>query len=153
MQSSAAVVRLDVQTVIADSRILLRCACFLQSCLAIEAPAESFNRWLLERKVVDRLPIDPLLPANCPIDISPSMHREIMNDLPMRLVKPKSSTDARRQLVKYAEAARRMIETRGTSLESRKVVKWHAEDALEWLRKQRNASYEDLLVSVWTSLT
>jgi hypothetical protein len=96
--------------------------------------------------VVDRLSIDPLLPSSCPIDISPSMHREIMNDLPMRLVKPKSSTDARRQLVKYAEAARRMIESRGTSLDSRKVVKWHAEDALEWLRKQRNASYEDLLV-------
>jgi len=96
---------------------------------------------------MDRPPIDPLLPASCPVDISPSMHREIMNDLPMRLVKPKYSTDARRQLVKYAEAARRMIESRGTSLESRKVVKWHAEDALEWLRKQRNASYEDLLVS------
>lgn len=96
--------------------------------------------------MVDRLSIDPLLPSSCPIDISPSMHREIMNDLPMRLVKPKSSTDARRQLVKYAEAARRMIESRGTSLDSRKVVKWHAEDALEWLRKQRNASYEDLLV-------
>ena len=65
----------------------------------------------------------------------------------MRLVKPKFAADAKRQLVKYAEAARRMIESRGTTLDSRKLVKWHAEDALEWLRKQRSPSYEDLLVS------
>lgn len=74
------------------------------------------------------------------------MYREIMNDLPLRLVKPNYSTDARRQLTRYAEGAKRMIESRGTSAESRKVVKWHAEDALEWVRRQRNASYEDLLV-------
>lgn len=115
--------------------------------LGIEAPSESFNRWLLERKVVDQKPVDPLLPCSCPVEISASMHRELMNDIPMRLVKPKYATDARRQLVKYAESATRMVESRGASLDSRKVVKWHAEDALAWLRKQRNASYEDLWVS------
>jgi len=116
--------------------------------VAIEAPAESFNRWLLERKVVDRTPLDPLLPASCPTELSPSMYREIINDIPLRLVKPKYQADARRQLVKYAEAARRMIESRAASSDNRKLVKWHAEDALEWMRKQRNASYEDYLVSV-----
>jgi len=116
--------------------------------VAIESPAESFNRWLLERKVVDRVPVDPLLPASCPMELSASMYREIINDIPLRLVKPKYQADARRQLVKYAEAARRMIESRPASSENRKVVKWHAEDALEWMRKQRNASYEDYLVSV-----
>jgi len=76
------------------------------------------------------------------------MYREVINDIPLRLVKPKYQADARRQLVKYAEAAQRMIESRAASSENRKLVKWHAEDALEWMRKQRNASYEDYLVSV-----
>jgi len=40
-----------------------------------------------------------------------------------------------------------MIESRAASSENRKLVKWHAEDALEWMRRQRNASYEDYLVS------
>jgi len=40
------------------------------------------------------------------------MYREIMNDIPVKLTKPKYSTDARRQLYKYAEAAKRMIEKR-----------------------------------------
>lgn len=120
--------------------------------VAIEAPAESFNRWLLERKVIDRKPVDPLLPSSCSTEASPSMYREIINDIPLRLVKPKYQADARRQLVKYAEAAQRMIESRAASSENRKVVKWHAEDALEWMRKQRNASYEDYLVSVQNNL-
>lgn len=116
--------------------------------VAIDAPAESFNRWLLERKVVDRTPVDPLLPASCPAELSPSMYREIIDDIPLRIIKPKYQADARRQLVKYAEAAKRMIESRAAASENRKLVKWHAEDALEWMRKQRNASFEDHLVSV-----
>ena len=55
----------------------------------IDAPKESFNRWLLERKVADR-GSDPVLPSACsPREISMSMYREIMNDIPMKLVKPK----------------------------------------------------------------
>ena len=54
----------------------------------IDAPKESFNRWLLERKVIDQGK-DPLLPSFCFPEISMSMYREIMNDLPMKLVKPK----------------------------------------------------------------
>jgi len=127
--------------------------CVLLLChAAIKAPAESFNRWLLERKVLDRKPLDPLLPSSCSTEASSSMYREIINDIPLRLVKPKYQADARRQLVKYAEAAQRMIESRAASSENRKVVKWHAEDALEWMRKQRNASYEDYLVSVQNNL-
>lgn len=49
----------------------------------IDPPRESFNRWLLERKVVDRGP-DPLLPSVCDPVVSPSMFREIMNDVPIR---------------------------------------------------------------------
>jgi len=94
------------------------------------------------------VPIDPLLPASCLTELSASMYREIINDIPLRLVKPKYQADARRQLVKYAEAARRMIDSRPASSENRKLVKWHAEDALEWMRRQRNASYEDYLVGV-----
>ena len=56
--------------------------------IAIDAPRESFNRWLLERKVIDQ-GNDPLLPSYCFPEISMSMYREIMNDIPMKLVKPK----------------------------------------------------------------
>ncbi|KAK3085841.1 hypothetical protein FSP39_009480 [Pinctada imbricata] len=110
----------------------------------IDAPVESFNRWLLERKVCDK-GIDSMLPSACAREVSPSMYREIMNDIPVKLVKPKYSGDARKQLFKYAEAAKKMIETRNASSDSRKVVKWNVEDTFTWLRKQQNASYEDYL--------
>lgn len=77
----------------------------------IDAPHESFNRWLLERKVIDK-GTDAMLPSNCMPEVSQSMYREIMNDIPVKLVKPKFSGDVRRQLFKYAEAAKKMIETR-----------------------------------------
>lgn len=51
--------------------------------IGIEPPRESFNRWMLERKVVDK-GCDPLLPSNCEPVVSPSMFREIMNDIPIR---------------------------------------------------------------------
>ena len=53
---------------------------------------------------------DTLLPSNCVPEISQAMYREIMNDIPVKLVKPKYSQDARRQLFKYAEAAKSMID-------------------------------------------
>ena len=65
---------------------------FTQNCNyfreGIDAPKDSFNRWLLERKVLDQGK-DPALPSYCFPEISMSMYREIMNDLPMKLVKPK----------------------------------------------------------------
>ena len=33
--------------------------------------------------------MDPVLPSDCIPEISMSMYREIMNDVPMKLVKPK----------------------------------------------------------------
>lgn len=53
-----------------------------------------------------------MLPSQCTPEISQSMYREIMNDIPVKLVKPKFTGDARKQLFKYAESAKRMIETR-----------------------------------------
>jgi len=108
----------------------------------IDAPKESFNRWLLERKVIDQGK-DPLFPAYCFPEISMAMYREIMNDIPMKLVRPKYTGEARKQLSKYCEAARKMIDTRGTSAEGRKIVKWNVEDTLQWLRRTVGASYED----------
>ncbi|KAI1297205.1 hypothetical protein HDE_04734 [Halotydeus destructor] len=108
----------------------------------IEAPRESFNRWLIERKVVDR-GFDPLLPSNCATEISRCMYNEIMNDLPIKLVRPKFSGEARKQLSKYAEGAKKMIESRNASPESRKIVKWNVEDAFLWIRKTLNATFED----------
>lgn len=123
----------------------------------IDAPKDSFNRWLMERKVCElRYPpkdgpppaerdYDPLLPANCAREreISQSMYAEVMNDIPVKLVRPKFSGEARKQLSKYAEAAKKMIESRNASPESRKIVKWNVEDAFNWIRRTLNATFDD----------
>lgn len=108
----------------------------------IKAPRESFMRWLMERKVIDR-GFDPLLPSVCHPEISSAMYREIMYDIPMKIVKPKFTGDARKQLSKYAEAAKNLIEIRSAPAESKKVVKWNAEETFQWLRRTVGASYED----------
>ncbi|KAM6457665.1 mRNA (2'-O-methyladenosine-N(6)-)-methyltransferase [Liasis olivaceus] len=110
----------------------------------IDPPRESFNRWMLERKVVDK-GTDPLLPSNCEPVVSPSMFREIMNDIPIRLSRIKFREEAKRLLFKYAEAAKRLIESRSASPDSRKVVKWNVEDTFSWLRRDRSASKEDYM--------
>ncbi|CAM5152194.1 unnamed protein product [Eretmochelys imbricata] len=110
----------------------------------IDPPRESFNRWMLERKVVDK-GTDPLLPSNCEPVVSPSMFREIMNDIPIRLSRIKFREEAKRLLFKYAEAAKRLIESRSASPDSRKVVKWNVEDTFSWLRRDHSASKEDYM--------
>lgn len=108
----------------------------------IRSPPESFHRWLMERKVIDQ-GVDPLLPSQCRPEVSPAMYREIMQDIPLRIVKPKFTGDARKQLSKYAEAAKHIIESRPAPAESKKVVKWNAEETFQWLRRTVGASYED----------
>uniref|UniRef100_A0AAR2LQ29 WW domain-containing protein n=1 Tax=Pygocentrus nattereri TaxID=42514 RepID=A0AAR2LQ29_PYGNA len=110
----------------------------------IEPPRESFNRWLLERKVVDK-GVDPLLPSECDPAVSPSMFREVMNDIPIRLSRIKYKEEARKLLFKYAEAAKKMIESRNATPDSRKVVKWNVEDTMNWLRRDHSASKEDYM--------
>ncbi len=109
---------------------------------AIDAPKDSFNRWLLERKVIDQGK-DPMLPSQCYPEISMSMYREIMNDIPMKLVKPKFTGEARKQLSKYCEAAKKLMEVRSASSEGRKIVKWNVEDTFTWLRRTVGANYDD----------
>lgn len=96
----------------------------------------------MERKVIDK-GIDPILPSSCLPEVSPSMYREIIQDIPIRLVKPKYTSDARKQLSRYAEAAVHIIENRLAPAESKKIVKWNAEETFEWLRRTVGASYED----------
>ena len=55
------------------------------------------SRWLLERKVIDQGK-DPLFPAYCFPEVSMAMYREIMNDIPMKLVRPKYTGEARKQV-------------------------------------------------------
>ncbi|KAL1124160.1 hypothetical protein AAG570_001930 [Ranatra chinensis] len=119
--------------------------CYQELCHSregIDAPKDSFNRWLMERKVIDR-GVDPLLPSQCYPEISMCMYREIMNDIPIKLIRPKFSGDARKQLSRYAEAARKMIESRNASPESRKVVKWNVDDTFNWLRRTVGSSFDD----------
>nr|XP_056700139.1 mRNA (2'-O-methyladenosine-N(6)-)-methyltransferase [Euleptes europaea] len=110
----------------------------------IDPPRESFNRWMLERKVVDK-GTDPLLPSDCDPVVSPSMFREIMNDIPIRLSRIKFREEAKKLLFKYAEAAERLIESRSASPDSRKVVKWNVADTFSWLRRDHSASKEDYM--------
>ncbi|XP_015271989.1 PREDICTED: phosphorylated CTD-interacting factor 1 [Gekko japonicus] len=110
----------------------------------IDPPRESFNRWMLERKVVDK-GTDPLLPSDCDPVVSPSMFREIMNDIPIRLSRIKFREEAKKLLFKYADAAKRLIESRSASPDSRKVVKWNVEDTFSWLRRDHLASKEDYM--------
>lgn len=119
--------------------------CYQELCHSresIDAPKDSFNRWLMERKVID-YGSEPFLPSSCYPEISMSMYREIMNDIPIKLVRPKYTGDARKQLSRYAEAAKKMIESRNATSESRKVVKWNVEDTFQWLRKTVGATYDD----------
>ncbi|XP_078473832.1 mRNA (2'-O-methyladenosine-N(6)-)-methyltransferase isoform X1 [Lampetra fluviatilis] len=110
----------------------------------VDAPRESFNRWLLERKVIDK-GRDPMLPSDCEPVVSVSMFREILNDIPIRLSRIKYRDDAKKQLFKYAEAAKRMIDNRNASPDSRKIVKWNVEETFNWLRKEPSPSKEDYL--------
>ena len=114
----------------------------LLSKTAIDAPRESFNRWLLERRVIDQ-GSDPVLPSYCFPEISMSMYREIMNDIPMKLVKPKYTGEARKQLSKFCDAAKTLMEARSKNSESRKIVKWNCDDTFAWLRRTVGASYDD----------
>lgn len=108
----------------------------------ISAPRDSFQRWLMERKLHDSGP-DPLLPSRCMVEVSPAMYREIMNDIPIRIVKPKFTQDARKQLSHYANALQKVIESGSCPVESKKIVKWSVEDTFEWLRRTVGACYED----------
>ncbi|XP_071496789.1 mRNA (2'-O-methyladenosine-N(6)-)-methyltransferase-like [Diadema antillarum] len=110
----------------------------------ISAPNESFNRWLLERMVVDKGK-DPMLPSQCEHAVSPSMMREIMSDIPIRLYRPNLHSAARKLLSSYAEAAKSMIQSRNASSESRKLVKWNAEDTFQWLRTQPTCSIDECM--------
>ena len=109
---------------------------------SIKAPKGSFIRWLMERKVIDK-GLDPVLPSQCANAISSAMYREIIMDIPIKIVKPKFTSDARKQLSRYAEAAVHIIEQRPAPAESKKIVKWNAEETFEWLRRTVGASYED----------
>lgn len=86
-----------------------------------------------------------------------------------RLSRIKYKEEARKLLFKYAEAAKKMIDSRWVSAaqqsflllgephvclvcrnaspESRKVVKWNAEDTMSWLRRDHSASKEDYMVT------
>ena len=51
--------------------------------------------------------------------------------------------EARKQLSKYCEAAKKLMEVRGVSPEGRKIVKWNVEDTFSWLRRTVGANYDD----------
>lgn len=113
---------------------------------SISAPKDSFHRWLMERKITDQNGLDPLLPSMCPVEVSPAMYREIMSDIPIRIVRPKFTQDARKQLSHYAKAAKKIVESGSCPVESKKIVKWSVEDTFEWLRRTVGACYEDFQV-------
>jgi len=71
-------------------------------------------RWMMERKVHDAKIVDPIFPSCESAEgfVSQVMYKEVMNDIPLKLVKPRFTGDARKQLSKYAEGCKKIIETR-----------------------------------------
>ncbi|XP_075680046.1 mRNA (2'-O-methyladenosine-N(6)-)-methyltransferase-like [Dermatophagoides pteronyssinus] len=110
----------------------------------IDPPKDSFTKWIIERKIIDK-GCDPILPSECINELSNWLYQEIMNDIPIKLIRPKFSGEARKQLSKYAEAAKKIIEAHPVSGQSRKIVKWNVEDAFDWIRKTLNATFEDYI--------
>ena len=80
-------------------------------CAGIGLPPNAFNRALLAHKIGDK-GSDPMLPTQCEPELCSSLFREVMNDIPVKLVKPRFTGDARKLLFRYAEAAKKMIESR-----------------------------------------
>lgn len=118
---------------------------YLEMCKSranIEAPKESLNRWFMERKLIDKGG-DPLFPSQCHNELSQSLYQEIMGEVPVKLIRPKFSGEARKQLTRYAEAAEKMIDSASMTPESRKIVKWNVEDTFQWIRKTLNANFDD----------
>ena len=76
-----------------------------------------------------------MLPSGCTPEVSQSMYREIINDIPVKLTQPKYVSDARRQLAKYADAAKKMIETR--------LVRRHIFQRKDYNRKLLNINESD----------
>ncbi|XP_062514156.1 mRNA (2'-O-methyladenosine-N(6)-)-methyltransferase-like isoform X2 [Corticium candelabrum] len=112
-----------------------------KSRVGVDEPKESFNRWLLERKVLS-ISGDPLLPALAEPKISPSMHREILADVPVKLRKARNAQDAKKNVLTYAEAAKAVVEKRGGNSAQRKTVKWSTEDAFQWVRASQTYTRE-----------
>jgi phosphorylated CTD-interacting factor 1 len=113
-----------------------------RSKVGVEEPKESFNRWLLERKVLS-ISGDPLLPALSLPKISQSMHREIIADVPVKLKRARNPADARKNLLTYAEAARTIVEKRGGTNAQRKTIKWTTEDAFKWMRDSQPHTWNE----------
>ena len=111
---------------------------------SLDAPKDSFTHWILERKTTDK-GCDPFLPSECNNEMSETLYNEIMNDIPVKIYKPKFSGEARKQLSRYADAAKKIVENSQISPQSRKTVKWNVEDAFEWIRRTLNATYEDYI--------
>jgi phosphorylated CTD-interacting factor 1 len=68
----------------------------------------------VERKMHDRKGVDPIFPSCDEADgvVSQVMFKEIMNDIPIKILKPRFTGDARKQLSKFADACKKIIETR-----------------------------------------
>ena len=76
--------------------------------------------------------------------------RELLNCVPVRLQKVHSPSEARRQLSRYADGARRLADwSRTMTAEQRKQIKWQCREMIDWLRqteKSGDASIDEYLV-------
>ena len=121
-------------------------------------PKESFNRWLVERKALQSLEgADALLPVLGPAirAISPSMHHEILEDIPVKLRPPLCFVTSRRKAVDHIYtfrtfALRALDSFRGQSevlaRSRRKELEAIVEDTVRWCKSQqgRGAGVEEI---------
>jgi len=97
------------KSVCAGFELFLTCYMFLKMCSFI-----FLHSWMLEQKIRDLKGIDALFPSCDTAEgiLSFALFKEIMNDVPMKILKPRFPGDARKQLAKFAEACKKAIETR-----------------------------------------
>eukprot|EP00761_Pharyngomonas_kirbyi_P004546 gb/GECH01004551.1/.p1 GENE.gb/GECH01004551.1/~~gb/GECH01004551.1/.p1 ORF type:complete len:634 (+),score=170.70 gb/GECH01004551.1/:1-1902(+) len=80
--------------------------------LFIDSPKESFNRYLSERGLHEKVAHsnEPLIPCIVEPKIGPSMKHEILEDLPIKTRIPRNLNEARNNVRNYANNTLRIIE-------------------------------------------
>ncbi|XP_065840997.1 mRNA (2'-O-methyladenosine-N(6)-)-methyltransferase-like isoform X2 [Oscarella lobularis] len=135
---------IEVQRATAAVQLRHKYAELCKSRIGIDEPRESFNRWILERKVIG-CHGDPFFPALTESPVSTTMLRELSGNLPARLKEPRTILDAKRNLIAYADAAKKLVERKGGNMKQRKIIKWSTEEAFQWIRRSQSYTKEDFM--------
>jgi phosphorylated CTD-interacting factor 1 len=131
--------------------------------IGIDAPKESFNRWLMERKMLEKIhglshqqQLDPLLPSICLSEqqeyisetTSVSLAREILEDIPLKVnMFPKDTFDAKRSLSQYLHACQKMATRHKLTESDCENIKNVSNETTRWLTGITDPQSEKIIVT------